>query len=253
MRPCASAMASRRHAETPLAECPSHHRCMPTACPKRAGRAGRIQAWTSPRFAPITPAPAWIVMMWRRIRSRSSGLDAGRAGRAGPRSHRDDALHRRCGRPPLLANRVAEGLRRARIRLLHQLPEPQRARYRGQPACLAADLLDRARARGAHRRTRGNDERRRVDAYFASRPLGSRISAVASPQSEPVASRDALDALFSAAEARLGEQVERPPYWGGYRVVPNRYEFWQGRRSRRHDRLVYAATADGWRLERLAP
>jgi pyridoxamine 5'-phosphate oxidase len=91
------------------------------------------------------------------------------------------------------------------------------------------------------------------DAYFARRPLGSRISAAASPQSAPVASRIALDALFREAELRYGDSVARPQHWGGYRVVPDRFEFWQGRRSRRHDRIVYAKNDAGWVIGRLAP
>ena len=90
--------------------------------------------------------------------------------------------------------------------------------------------------------------------YFHSRPLGSRLAAIASAQSAPVASRAALDAGYAAVAAASGEQPQRPPHWGGYRLVPTRIEFWQGRQSRFHDRIVYELQADGsWRIERLQP
>ena len=93
------------------------------------------------------------------------------------------------------------------------------------------------------------------DAYFARRPRGSRLSAVASPQSAVVPDRAALDALAAEVAARYAgaEDVPRPDGWGGYRVVPHAVEFWQGRTSRLHDRLRYARTGDGWRIDRLAP
>jgi pyridoxamine 5'-phosphate oxidase len=92
------------------------------------------------------------------------------------------------------------------------------------------------------------------DAYFAQRPLDSRISVYASRQSEPVASRKALDELFADAAKRFSDgQVPRPEWWGGYRVVPDALEFWQGRVGRLHDRLRYEGAAGGWRRERLAP
>lgn len=91
------------------------------------------------------------------------------------------------------------------------------------------------------------------DAYFNSRPLGSRVGAWASPQSQPI-SRDTLEALWQQFAAELGDTPPRPPHWGGYRLRPERVEFWQGRPSRLHDRLVYARDAAGaWQLTRLAP
>lgn len=92
------------------------------------------------------------------------------------------------------------------------------------------------------------------EAYFAKRPRSSQLGACASPQSEPVASRAALEARLVEVQARFeGRDVPCPPGWGGYRVVPERVEFWQGRESRLHDRLVYTRDDARWTLQRLGP
>jgi pyridoxamine 5'-phosphate oxidase len=98
-------------------------------------------------------------------------------------------------------------------------------------------------------------------AYFATRPRGSQLGAWASPQSQVVASREALDAAYDEVAARFGgvdgnQEVPLPPTWGGYRVEPEVVEFWQGRHGRMHDRLVYrrtSTTPPTWTVERLAP
>jgi pyridoxamine 5'-phosphate oxidase len=91
------------------------------------------------------------------------------------------------------------------------------------------------------------------DAYFAVRPLDSRIGAWASPQSEVIANRGVLLANAAKASASYGLNPPRPPYWGGYRLVPDFWEFWQGRRSRLHDRVRFRLDAGLWVKERLAP
>ena len=92
------------------------------------------------------------------------------------------------------------------------------------------------------------------DAYFATRPIESRWSVYASNQSEVVDGRETLELLFNAARERFEEDVPRPDWWGGYRVIPDEFEFWQGRPSRLHDRLRYVRESNGsWRRDRLAP
>ena len=91
------------------------------------------------------------------------------------------------------------------------------------------------------------------DAYFASRPLDSRIGAWASPQSQPIASRSVLVANAAKYSAQFLLNPPRPPHWGGYRLHPDRFEFWQGRPSRLHDRLRYRLQHGTWLRDRLAP
>jgi len=92
-----------------------------------------------------------------------------------------------------------------------------------------------------------------AESYFHSRPYGSRIGAAASPQSRVITSRAEIEERFRAIEAEYPETPPRPAHWGGYRVVPDHFEFWQGRESRLHDRLVYVPESQAWRIERLAP
>ncbi len=107
-------------------------------------------------------------------------------------------------------------------------------------------------------RVRGNAARiddAKSDAYFASRPHNSKLGAIASHQSEVVSSRQQLDDAITAQQEQYpeGSSVPRPPNWGGYRITPYLFEFWQGRRSRMHDRLRYRRNNDTWIIERLSP
>ena len=91
------------------------------------------------------------------------------------------------------------------------------------------------------------------DEYFHTRPLGSRIGAWASAQSQVIANREVLELETQRIEALYGDKPPRPPHWGGYRLVPDEWQFWQGRRSRLHDRLRYTLDGAQWVRERLAP
>ncbi|MCC5943923.1 MAG: pyridoxamine 5'-phosphate oxidase [Bernardetiaceae bacterium] len=91
------------------------------------------------------------------------------------------------------------------------------------------------------------------DEYFKSRPLASQIGAIASPQSQVIPNRDYLEKAQQAWQAKAGEPIKRPENWGGFRLIPNYIEFWQGRKSRLHDRIAYTDEGKQWKIQRLAP
>jgi len=112
-----------------------------------------------------------------------------------------------------------------------------------------AELERQVRIEGVVERVGGPES----DAYFATRARDSQLGAWASPQSSPIPDRAWLDASYAEYAARFDGRVPRPPHWGGLRVVPSCFEFWQGRASRLHDRLVWARADSGWTVGRLAP
>jgi pyridoxamine 5'-phosphate oxidase len=112
------------------------------------------------------------------------------------------------------------------------------------------DLHRQVRARGSVERLTPEES----DEYFAWRPRGSQIGAWASPQSQPISDRAELDRRVAEISERFeGRDVTRPPDWGGWRLVPAQWEFWQGRPSRLHDRLRYRMIDGSWKIDRLAP
>jgi len=119
-------------------------------------------------------------------------------------------------------------------------------------ACLLflwSDLERQVRIEGSVEKVSASES----DEYYVTRPLGARLSAWASNQSETVASRQILEKAMAEAKQRHGEHPPRPPHWGGYRVLPQAIEFWQGRADRLHDRLLYSRAGAGWKIQRLAP
>ena len=165
----------------------------------------------------------------------------------------------------MLATVTREGHPTARMVLLKAVERGGFVFYTNYESSKARDLDSSARAallfhwNALERQVRIEGRVERVsgadsDAYFATRPLGSRHSAWASPQSEVVADRAWLEARAREYRARYETQVPRPPFWGGYRVIAESIEFWQGREDRLHDRLRYRKQANGaWTIERLAP
>ena len=175
-------------------------------------------------------------------------------GCASARTQCDDARHRRRGRSSVCARGALKGCGRKRLRVLYESREPERPRARLSPAGRALVFLAAARAAGADRRF-GRTGRcvgsRRVLRESSARIPALRVGVTA--KRAYFRSRHAGSEPCGGRRAFSGDAVPRPPNWGGYRVVPAMFEFWQGRRSRLHDRLVYHRDSAGWRIGRLAP
>lgn len=163
-----------------------------------------------------------------------------------------------------LATATAEGVPSARVVLLKGLDargfvfytnfESRKGREldanpRAALAFFWPTLARQVRVEGAVERA-SDDE---ADAYFASRPLESRLGAWASSQSAVLADRAELESSYVEAAARFGEVPPRPPHWGGFRLLPSAIEFWQGRPNRLHDRIRYRLDGSAWVIERLSP
>jgi pyridoxamine 5'-phosphate oxidase len=163
-----------------------------------------------------------------------------------------------------LATATPEGRPSARMVLLKAADEGGFVFYTGYASRKASELERTSRGAllfywhplGRQVRVEGSVERvgpAESDAYFRTRPAAARLAAIASRQSEPIESRDALEAGYSEAAARSGDQPERPDHWGGYRLVPDEYEFWQHRENRLHDRFRYRRDDEAWVVDRLQP
>jgi pyridoxamine 5'-phosphate oxidase len=165
-----------------------------------------------------------------------------------------------------LATATAEGMPSARTVLLKGFDERGFVFYTNYESQKGQELLENPYAallffwKELHRQVRVTGSVVRVtreesEAYFHSRPVGSQVGAAISAQSRPIPDRATLEAQYSALEARYeNAQVPLPEYWGGYRVVPAMFEFWQGRENRLHDRLRYLPRPEGgWVIDRLAP
>jgi pyridoxamine 5'-phosphate oxidase len=166
----------------------------------------------------------------------------------------------------VVATSTVDGRPSARVVLLRGLDERGLVFYTNRESRKGLELAGNPRAAavfhwwelGRQVRVEGTVEEvpdDETEAYWHTRPRGSRVAAWASPQSRPLAGRDELEARFAEADARFGDDdVPLPPFWGGFRIVPEAFELWTHRDDRLHDRIAYARTPDGgWARHRLAP
>jgi pyridoxamine 5'-phosphate oxidase len=163
-----------------------------------------------------------------------------------------------------LATAAADGRPSARMVLLKRADEHGFGFHTNYESRKGVELTENPRAAllfywrppGRQVRVEGAVERvsrEESEAYFRTRPLASRLAAWASPQSRPLGDRAELDRLYADATAAHGDEVPLPPHWGGFRLVPDTYEFWEHGDDRLHDRVRYEREGDGWRRTRLAP
>ena len=163
-----------------------------------------------------------------------------------------------------LATADADGAPSARVVLLRGLDARGLSWYTNRESLKGRDLAANPRAavvfhwETLQRQVRASGEVSLIpddeaEAYFADRPRKSQLSAWASPQGQPLRERAELEAATETIDARHPGPVPLPPFWGGYRLRPLMFEFWQGRRDRMHDRFRYLRDGDGWAIERLAP
>jgi pyridoxamine 5'-phosphate oxidase len=218
---------------------------------------------------PVDVARAALVRE-RRVQYETAGLDVGDVDPDPVAQwHRwhHDALEAGVAEPNAMtvATTASDGLPDARIVLARQVDtrglvfftnyrSAKSRQLDGAPVAAAVfawlDLHRQVRLRAAVERVSDDES----DAYFATRPRTSQLGAWASPQSESLASRAELEQLVIGYDEQFADlAVPRPPHWGGWRLVPVEWEFWQGRPSRLHDRLRYARGDDGWDITRLAP
>jgi len=161
-----------------------------------------------------------------------------------------------------LATATADGAPSVRMVLLKDADERGLVFFTGYQSRKGRELAENPRAAilvhmpGRQIRVEGQVEKvsaEESDVYWATRPRGSQIAASISRQSEPIDSREALEARFAEVDAASPGEVPRPAHWGGYCLVPDVYEFWEHRENRLHDRVRYRREGDGWSMERLQP